>query len=184
MTVKRKNAPRKDRKHEWRESRVVAQAWKRLWRYTDKHVTLNPAERETLRERWYEEAQHYDRIWRRERWRYYGLGVTAITAGVATSLLVGVGAPVWTPAITGAVVALSGSIQGFFHLGERWPHQRLTAVLLKAEGLRFVERRPPYAQYRTHHQAFPHFIDELEQINEAQTETYLRLQTSEHKAPK
>ena len=66
-------------------------------------------------------------------------------------------------------------MEGFFNFGERWRQQRRTATLLKAEGLRFLELRPPYRRFETHAAAFPQFIDRLERVNEAESEAYLSL---------
>jgi hypothetical protein len=46
-------------------------------------------------------------------------------------------------------------------------------MLLKAEGIRFLELRPPYREHGSHQGAFPHFLEQLERINEAQSEEYL-----------
>jgi hypothetical protein len=81
-------------------------------------------------------------------------------------------------AVAGFVVAASSSLVGFFRYGERWRHQRRTAMLLKSEGVRFLELRAPYDAHGSHRNAFPQFIDNLERINEAQSEEYLSLWSS------
>jgi hypothetical protein len=48
-------------------------------------------------------------------------------------------------------------------------------MVLNAEGIRFLELCPPYREHGSHQDAVPHFLEHLEQINEAQSEEYLAL---------
>jgi Protein of unknown function (DUF4231) len=138
-------------------------------------LDLGPREKQLLELRWIDEASHYDTLWRRQRRLHDMFGVITIIAGLAAPLLVAISAPDWALAVAGFVVAGSSALVGFFRYGERWRHQRKTAMLLKSEGIRFLELRPPYGAYASHRDAFPHFIDRLEGLNEAQSEEYLSL---------
>ena len=157
-----------------RERDWLRESWDELAALAQE-LDLDPQQMRMLELRWIAETRHYDALWRRQRMRNDVLGVVTIVAGLAAPVLVAVDAPDWALALAGFVVAASTALLGFFRFGERWRHQRKTAMLLKAEGVRFLELRSPYAAHRSHRSAFPHFIDRLEGINEAQSEEYLAL---------
>jgi hypothetical protein len=77
--------------------------------------------------------------------------------------------------LAGFTAALAAALEGIFGFGDRWRHQRRTAMALKAEGLRFIELRPPYRSKGGHAEAYPDFIDRLERLNEEESEVYLAL---------
>jgi hypothetical protein len=160
-----------------REREWLRDSWDKLTALTD-GLDLGPRELQTLELRWAREARHYDDLWRRQRTMHDVLGVVTIVAGLAAPLLVAIDAPDWALAVAGFVVAASSSLVGFFRYGERWRHQRQSAMLLKSEGVRFLELRAPYDAHGSHRNAFAHFIDNLERINEAQSEEYLALWSS------
>jgi Protein of unknown function (DUF4231) len=146
-------------------------------------LDLGPREMRVLDLRWLDEARHYETLWRRQRRIHDVLGVVTIIAGLAAPLLVAFDAPDWTLAVAGFVVAASSALAGFFRYGDRWRHQRRTAMLLKSEGVRFLELRAPYGAHGSHQSAFPYFIERLEGLNEAQSEEYLALWTLGAPAP-
>jgi hypothetical protein len=156
-------------------------SWQELRELADE-VELRPRDKRLLKIRWVDETTHYDKLWRRQRRRHDVLGVVTIVAGLTVPLLVAVEAAEWALALAGFVVAVSSSLEGFFRFGERWRHQRSTAMWLKAEGIKFLELRPPYGEHGSHQDAFPHFLQRLEQINEAQSEEYLAL-AAQRRAP-
>jgi Protein of unknown function (DUF4231) len=157
-----------------RERDWLCQSWAEVTRLAGE-LELEPREMQLLELRWLSEARHYDDLWRRQRTRADVLSVVTIIAGLAAPLLVAINAPKWGLAVAGFIVAVAGSLLALFRFGERWRHQRESAMLLKAEGIRFLELRPPYHAYGSHHAAFGYFIDRLEQVNEAQSEEYLAL---------
>jgi hypothetical protein len=157
-----------------RERDWLRESWSELEALTQ-GLDLEPREMQMLELRWIAETRHYDSLWRRQRTRNDVLSVTTIVAGLAAPLLVAINAPDWALAVAGFVVAASSALVGFFRFGERWRHQRKTAMLLKAEGVRFLQLRAPYGAQGSHRSAFPHFIERLEGINEAQSEEYLAL---------
>jgi Protein of unknown function (DUF4231) len=167
-------APRELRGMRRRERAWLRESWDQLAALAD-GLDLTPRQMQTLDLRWVSEARHYDELWRRQRTLHDVLGVVTIVAGLAAPLLVAINAADWALAVAGFVVAASSSLVGFFRYGERWRHQRKTAMLLKSEGVRFLEFRSPYAAYRSHRDAFSEFIENLERINEAQSEEYLAL---------
>lgn len=170
-------APREGQWLHRRERVWLRDTWDKLAALTH-GLDLGPRELQTLELRWLREARHYDDLWRRQRTMHDVLGVVTIVAGLAAPVLVAVNAPDWALALAGFVVAASSSLVGFFRYGERWRHQRRTAMLLKSEGVKFLELRAPYDAHGSHQNAFPHFIENLERINEAQSEEYLALWSS------
>jgi hypothetical protein len=128
-----------------------------------------------IRLRWFEEAQHYDRLWRAHRKPYYFFRTLTITGATATAFLAALDVPkVWLQ-LAGFTAALAAALEGVFGFGDRWRQQRRTAMALKAEGLRFIELRRPYRVQGGHAKAYPDFIDRLEQLNEQESEAYLAL---------
>lgn len=166
-----------------RRSRRSEELWlERSWaELTDllHAVELDEADLKLLRVRWLREAQHYDELWREKRVAFSVLGMLTVAAGLATPLFAAFDLPKWSLALAGFVAALAGATEGFFRFGDRWRRQRHTAMLLKAEGLRFLEMRPPYRRWGSHKRAFAPFIDRLERINEAESEEYLTLLSRE-----
>jgi hypothetical protein len=156
------------------EGKWLRRAWQELSELANE-VELSPWEKRLLKIRWVDETSHYDKLWRRQRRRHDLLGVVTIVAGLTVPLLVAVEAAEWALAVAGFVVAVSSSLEGFFRFGQRWRHQRSTAILLKAEGMRFLELRDPYGRHGSHQAAFPFFLAQLEQINDSQSEEYLAL---------
>jgi hypothetical protein len=153
------------------EDRWLRESWKRHKELVDQ-LELGDEQRAVLEVRWFEEAKHYDEVWRRRRLAYLVFGCLTIVASLSVPLLAGLDAAKWSLAAAGFVAALAGALEGFFNFGERWRQQRLTAVLIKDEGLRFIELRPPYEDL-THREAFPLFTDRLERLNQAQSQAYL-----------
>jgi hypothetical protein len=138
-------------------------------------LDLSDQQKKLLMMRWFEEANHYDELWRRQRLTYYALGVTTIVVSLSIPFLVAVSAPGWCVALAGVVVGVSTALEGFFRLGDRWRHLRRTAMLIHTEGIRFLELRKPYAQAGSHREAFPRFLETVERINETQSEDYVAL---------
>jgi Protein of unknown function (DUF4231) len=158
----------------WGERKWLRESWDQLEKFAGE-LDLDGRESDVLDLRWVREARHYDDLWRRQRKWHDVFGVVTIVAGLAAPLLVAVNAADWALAVAGFVVAASGSLAGFFRYGERWRHQRETAMLLKSEGITFLELRSPYDVHSSHRNAFPDFIENLERINEARSEEYLAL---------
>jgi hypothetical protein len=157
-----------------RERDWLAEASRNLREFAD-GLDLSEEQKKLLIMRWFEEANHYDELWRRQRVTYYALGVITIVVSLSIPFLVAVSAPGWCVALAGVVVGVSTALEGFFRLGDRWRHLRRTAMLVHAEGIRFLELRQPYAQAGSHRAAFPRFLETVERINETQSEDYVAL---------
>jgi hypothetical protein len=157
-----------------RERDWLEEASRKLHEFAD-GLDLSEEQNKLLMMRWFGEANHYDELWRRQRVTYYAFGVITIVVSLSIPFLVAVSAPDWCVALAGVVVGISTALEGFFRLGDRWRHLRRTAMLISAEGIRFLELRQPYAQDESHREAFPRFLETVERINEAQSEDYVAL---------
>ncbi len=160
----------------WRsqETKWLEDSWEALSELVD-DLELDTAQKRLIRLRWFEESRHYDRLWRAHRRPYYALRTLTITGATATAFLAALEVPAVWLQLAGFTAALSAALEGIFGFGDRWRHQRRTAMTIKAEGLRFIELRPPYRIKGGHAQAYPDFIDRLERLNEDESELYLAL---------
>ena len=169
--------PSRRRRPGWRseEARWLDDSWEQLAQLVDE-LELDDAKKRMIRLRWFEESQHYDRLWRAHRRPYYFFRTLTITGATATAFLAALEVPdVWfaagwasrplwrRPSKVSSASGIAGAIQ------------RRTAMALKAEGLRFIELRPPYRSKGGHAEAYPDFIDRLERLNEEESEVYLAL---------
>ena len=149
-------------------------SWEELGKLVDE-LALDDTQRRLVHLRWFEEAKHYDRLWRAHRKPYYFFRTLTITGATATAFLAALEVPeVWLQ-LAGFTAALAAAVEGVFGFGDRWRQQRRTAIAIKAEGLRFIELRAPYQAHSNHAGAFPGFIDRLERLNEEESELYLTL---------
>lgn len=157
------------------EAEWLRESWDRLEEVVDRNALgLTGPEMDLLKDRWFQEAKHYDKLWRALRRWDRGYALTIIVLGATTTFVISVGAPNWLAAAAGAVVAISGGIQARYRFQERWLHQRHTADVVKAEGLRFLERREPYDEGSIK-VAFRAFLSTLEQFNESEAESYVSI---------
>lgn len=126
------------------------------------------------------------------RKRYYQLRLTTIIGGVIVPILISLNInnkaldsylKGFTIALSG-MVAISSSVEEFFHYGERWRHYRRTTEILKGEGWEFVELSDSYASYKTHEEAFKNFAVNVENIIQSDVEVYLTKVTQETKKQK
>jgi hypothetical protein len=123
-------------KRSWCSWEVELEGW------IDEHH-LSRKDETVLRLLWFEEARHYDWLWRRYRAYHRFLRVTWIVTGVLTPLLIQAGATTLAT-VAGALAGVAGGLDGFFNWGERIRIQRRTADRLKDEGTDFLTGQPPY----------------------------------------
>ncbi len=150
----------------------MSQSWRKIDHLTQ-GLDLDSSQRELFRLRWFEEAEHYDRLWRRQRLFYRLLRVSVIVGGILVSIFVGVHLRTLS-LIAGGLVAITAGLDGFFRFGDRYQVQRTTARRLKAEGMAYIEQRGEYAG-STHRDSFPAFLNAVEDLNTQQSEKYADL---------
>jgi hypothetical protein len=142
-------------------------------------LDLPEPRKDFLRERWLDQVRWAEgRATRSQRW-YNRLRLITIVGGVMIPALVGLnvtgpasGRIRWTVFGLGLVVALAASIEGFYHHGDRWPHYRRMAELLKSEGWQFLQLSGAYADAASHAVAYPRFAAQVEAVIQRDVEVY------------
>jgi hypothetical protein len=137
-------------------------------------LELTRLQHEFLRLRWLNQVRWASRkAASAQRW-YRILRITTIVGGVVIPALVALDTPGldWVVFALGLVVALAAAIDGFLHYGDRWPHYRRMAEVLKSEGWQFLQLSGPYAAATTHAVAYPTFATNVEAILRPDVEEY------------
>ena len=140
---------------------------------------LPPLQQEFLRGRWLDQVRWAEgKAASTQRW-YRWLRLITITGGVVIPALVALNVTGtaserirWAVVGLGLVVALAAAIEGFFHYGERWPHYRRLAELLKSEGWQFFQLSGQYADAADHAAAYPLFAAHVEAIVQGDVEVF------------
>jgi hypothetical protein len=143
-------------------------------------LTLNDLQRRFIRSRWLDQVLWLDGRADHSRSRYYFLRLTSIIGGVTIPTLLAIYLvnavdPTWrwvTLAIS-VLVALTASVEEFFHYGERWRHYRRMAEWLKIEGWKFFQMTEPYNVYKSHTEAYTVFANQVEAILQQDVEGYV-----------
>ena len=145
-------------------------------------LDLEPQRKRLLRSRWLDQVAWLEGKAGRSRNRYYALRLTTLVGALLVPALATldpadgtaknvVRAATW---IVGLVVATSAAIEGFFHYGDRWRTYRRTAELLKTEGWLYLQLSGRYsANGATHADVYPVFALRVEELIQADVDTYL-----------
>ncbi len=152
-------------------------------------LELNDRQKHYLKSRWLDQLLWMEGKANHARQRYYQMRLTTIIGGVIVPILISLNIntkPVdsylkyFTIALSG-MVAISSSVEEFFHYGERWRHYRRTTEILKGEGWELFELSGSYVGYKTHDEAFSNFAGNVENIIQSDVEVYLTKVTQESK---
>ena len=146
-------------------------------------IDVSDLNKQFLRSRWLDQVLWMDRRSERAQKWYYILRLTSITGGIIIPALVSLNlksqaasTSTFIPWITfaiGLLVAITGTVEEFFHFGERWRHYRQAAEWLKIEGWRFFQLSGPYHQYTSHADAFADFTSRVEEILKHEVDIYI-----------
>ena len=144
-------------------------------------LELSDLQKRFLRSRWLEQLLWQEKKAKSAQIRYYILRLVAIVGGVIVPALVGLkigdegteGLVRWVTFVLGLMVAISVSVEEFFHYGERWRHYRRNAELLKMEGWQFFQLAGPYQQLERHPQAYQEFAGRVEKILGQELDVYV-----------
>lgn len=85
----------------------------------------------------------------------------------------------WSPYaafILSQIVAVTAAIDQFFKYGDRWRHYRRSAELLKSSGWQFFQLSGMYSSYaqgERYKEAFPMFVNQVEEIIQSDVEGYI-----------
>jgi hypothetical protein len=152
-------------------------------------LELNDRQKHYLKCRWLDQLLWMEGRANDARQRYYQMRLTTIIGGVIVPILISLNINTkpldsylkyFTIALSG-MVAISSSVEEFFHYGERWRHYRRTTEILKGEGWELFELSGSYASYKTHDEAFKNFTGNVENIIQSDVEVYLTKVTQESK---
>jgi hypothetical protein len=150
-------------------------------------VNISDLNKQFLRSRWLDQVLWMDRKSERAQKWYYILRLTAIAGGIIVPALVSLNLNnqaaststfihsfiFWITFAIGLLVAITGTLEEFFHFGERWRHYRQAAEWLKIEGWRFFQLSGPYHQYISHADAFAGFTNRVEEILKHEVDIYI-----------
>ncbi len=152
-------------------------------------LEFNGRQKHYLEHRWLEQILWMEKRANHARQRYYLLRLTTIIGGVVVPTLVSLNVNTkpldsyikgFTIILSG-MVAISSAVEEFFHYGERWRHYRRTTEILKVQGWELFELTGSYASYKTHEEAFSHFVGAVEEIIQRDVEMYVTKVTQESK---
>jgi len=122
-----------------------------------------------LRSRWFENVRILLRKESKTRTQFYALRGTAIASSLIVPALVSLnlqGDPAfWVKLITvllSLIAAISSAAIDLLRFGPRWRIYRAFGENLQSQGWKFLELAAPY-QDRTHEEAMPTFINNVEQ---------------------
>jgi hypothetical protein len=129
---------------------------------------------------WMEGRANYNRNWHRR------LRFTSIVLGVIVPVLVTLdvgniklfnqfdsqkalkGATI----VLSSIIAISAALEGFYQFGNRWYSYRKSTELLKTNGWQFFQRSGQYRN-KSHQEAFPTFIEQVESIVQRDVEIFV-----------
>lgn len=152
-------------------------------------LNLNDRQKHYLKCRWLDQLLWMEGKAGEARERYYQLRLITIVGGAIVPILVSLNVNThpldfYVRALTiglSGLVAISTSIEEFFHYGERWRHYRRTTEILKVEGWELFELSGSYINYKTHEEAFKNFAGNVEAIIQSDVEVYVTKVTEESK---
>lgn len=140
-------------------------------------MDVTDEQRQFLRSRWLDQVIYMgDRASDAKR-RYYAFRLTTVVGGVIVPALISIslaGAGRFSSDldftmrlltfIVSAMVAITASVEGFMHYGDRWRHYRVNAELLKSEGWQYLTQSGAYRKITDPEQAFHGFASRVEEV--------------------
>ncbi|MBD1910160.1 MULTISPECIES: DUF4231 domain-containing protein [unclassified Leptolyngbya] len=143
---------------------------------------LKENQNQYLRGRWMDQVLWMEGRASKARDWYYRLRLTTIIGGVIIPILVSLNLPETQRNLSnviryitiglGGIVAISSTVEEFFHYGERWRHYRRSVESLKAQGWQFSQLTGSYSSFATHADAFTAFTLQVEDIIQRDVEVY------------
>jgi hypothetical protein len=145
-------------------------------------LDVEPRRKRALKSRWLDQIVWTERKAAKARNRYYALRLITVVGALILPALVTldlsddaladtVRVATW---VVSLVVAVSAAVEQFFHFGDRWRNYRRTAERLKTEGWLYLQLSGPYgANGSTHAAAYPAFAVRVEELIQADVDTYL-----------
>jgi hypothetical protein len=78
----------------------------------------------------------------------------------------------WFTFILSLLVSATSSIEGFFLYGDQWRNYRRSVESLKTHGWQYFQLSGPYLSYKSHEEAFPTFVEQVEAVIQQDVEVY------------
>jgi hypothetical protein len=136
-------------------------------------LKLGEVQTHFLRSRWLYQVLWMESKAAQARNRYYTLKAIAIIGGVSLPTLITLNNSALPEIkqyfygftfILSLLVSATFSIEGFFLYGDQWRNYRRSVESLKTHGWKYFQLSGPYLPYKSHEEAFPTFVDQVEGI--------------------
>ena len=135
-------------------------------------LDIDDLQKRFIRSRWLDQMHWMSAKSKSAQKKYYILRLIAIVGGVIVPALVSMNISneevmIYIRYITfiiSLLVAISVTVEEFFHYGERWRHYRNTAERLKIEGWEFFQLSGSYRDLHSHRDAYTAFSTQVEYI--------------------
>lgn len=157
-------------------------------------LDLSEFQKKSMKSRWLDQLSWLSGKAKHSQKWYYRLRLTTIVGGVVIPALVSLNIAdsktreyaIWFTFGISQMVAISASIDEFFHYGDLRLQYRKTSEALKAEGWQFFQLTGPYQTTTSHSQAYVQFSGRVESIiqNDVQGFTELLKQKQEEEKQK
>ena len=154
---------------------------------------LSDSQKQFMKNRWLDQLLWLEGRATQSRNWYYRLRLLTIIGGVIVPALVGVNLTDnanirqilgWCAFGISQVVAISASVEEFFHYGERYRQYRSTAEMMKSEGWEFLQLSGPYEDYNSHAEIYTSFASRVETMIQKDVEGYINQLAQQQKEAK
>ena len=142
-------------------------------------LKLSTLRKQSLKSRWLDQVIWMEGRANRHRSWYYRLRLTAIVGGILIPLAVTISQVsalswvAWIAMVLGVMVAISSSVEEFYHHGERWRNYRSSVEMLKSEGWQYIQLSGRFSRYKDHERAYERFTGRVEEIIQLDVHTYI-----------
>ena len=142
---------------------------------------LPDLQKQFMKARWLDQVLWLEGRAQQCRNQYYLLRLITIIGGVIIPALVSLNISNaqfreilgWVTFGLSQFVAISATVEEFFHYGDRYRHYRNTAEAMKIEGWQFLQLSGPYRQAKSHTEIYSDFAQRVEGIIQRDVEGYL-----------
>jgi len=154
---------------------------------------LSDLQKQFMKNRWLDQLLWLEGRATQSRNWYYRLRLLTIIGGVIVPALVGLNLADnenikqvlgWCAFGISQVVAISASVEEFFHYGERYRQYRSTAEMMKSEGWEFLQLSGRYEEKDNHVDSYSLFASRIETLIQKDVEGYINQLAQQQKEDK
>ncbi|USR91683.1 DUF4231 domain-containing protein [Phormidium yuhuli AB48] len=135
-------------------------------------LEISDLQKEFVKSRWLDQLMWLEKKSGESQKKHFRLRLITIIGGVVIPAMVSLNVRdgpakdviFWGTFSLAQVVAISASVEEFFHYGERWTQYRKTAEMLKTEGWQYFQLSGPYRDSSCHSSAYRSFADRVEHL--------------------